>query len=396
MSDMTLLQRAFGVRPQTDPQGNPAGTDSYEQWWAQELARQKQEALMGQVQRQQPYYGQEGYTPGGVGPGGLGSNSFPSGGTKIPPAFGSYFQGWGENAPKQIEPDPDFTPRPNDREPVSLDRYDTPLTPVEERAFQAWKQRYAPNDSGYDYDLRGAFKAGLTPDPKTGHWSDRFKKPNHPTFSDQSQYAVGRDAEKAGRWVGGKFIPPYAAAIKKGMARVHEPPKDFGPEWDRGDVEPYIRGGQFDAIDKELGIPPGTSAVSDFLDTMGPDRDWRRRFDSPEEMLQGYKGWLQQQIDLSKPDRNEKHIDVTRPVVIQAASVRTATQARDVLRQANKNTVVLDGMSDYGFLSDKVIVVPGKEGSAIDPEKVLDSTSPPVLTQAMAVKVLKHLAKVVP
>lgn len=86
--------------------------------------------------------------------------------------------------------------------------YDTRLTPQEESQFQSWKQQYAPNDTGTDYDLRGAFKAGLTPDPKTGHWPDTFKKPNHPTFSNESQYAVGDAAKEAGHWQGDKFIPP--------------------------------------------------------------------------------------------------------------------------------------------------------------------------------------------
>src|SRR4051812_40288984 len=34
--------------------------------------------------------------------------------------------------------------------------YNTILTPDEETQFQAWKQQHAPQDSGEDYDLRGA------------------------------------------------------------------------------------------------------------------------------------------------------------------------------------------------------------------------------------------------
>lgn len=79
--------------------------------------------------------------------------------------------------------------------------FDTPLSPTEEAQFQQWKARYAPRDTGEDYDLRGAFKAGLTPDPVTGHWPDTFKKPNHPTFSNESQYA-GAAPGLAGSWQG--------------------------------------------------------------------------------------------------------------------------------------------------------------------------------------------------
>lgn len=87
---------------------------------------------------------------------------------------------------------------------ASAQTFDTALDSAQEAEFQTWKQKFAPNDSGQDYDLRGAFKAGLTPDPITGHWADTFKKPNHPTFSDQSQYAP---YGKPGHWEGDKFIP---------------------------------------------------------------------------------------------------------------------------------------------------------------------------------------------
>ena len=85
--------------------------------------------------------------------------------------------------------------------------YNTFLTPQEERLFEAWKRQHAPNDSGMDYDLRGAFKAGLTPDTNN-HWSDEFKKPNHPTFSEESKYSRENPQLPAGRWNGEQFIPP--------------------------------------------------------------------------------------------------------------------------------------------------------------------------------------------
>jgi len=87
-----------------------------------------------------------------------------------------------------------------------LDKYDTHLSPRDEQKFQAWKKDNAPNDSGEDYDLRGAYKEGFERDIKSGHWSDKFKKPNHPTFSDQSQYAKD-EPEKAGHWDGDTYIP---------------------------------------------------------------------------------------------------------------------------------------------------------------------------------------------
>lgn len=87
-------------------------------------------------------------------------------------------------------------------------KYDTPLSSDEAAGYAEWKKQYAPRDSGEDYDLQGAYKAGLTPDPETGHWPDTFKKPNHPTFSNESMYATGDNAAKAGHWEGNTFIPP--------------------------------------------------------------------------------------------------------------------------------------------------------------------------------------------
>ena len=95
-------------------------------------------------------------------------------------------------------------------QPVDPDKYNTVLSMDDEVKFQAWKKQYAPKDSGEDYDLRGAFKAGLTPDPKTGHWPDTYKKPNHPTFSNESKYAKDRP-DLAGHWEGpnhDKYVPP--------------------------------------------------------------------------------------------------------------------------------------------------------------------------------------------
>lgn len=95
----------------------------------------------------------------------------------------------------------------------SADAFSTKLTPEEEQAFAKWKQENAPNDSGYDYDLRGEFKSGAKKDP-TKHGPDTFKKPNHPTFSTDSRYsnaetpggvwgkdAQGRDTYTPSEWM---------------------------------------------------------------------------------------------------------------------------------------------------------------------------------------------------
>lgn len=80
--------------------------------------------------------------------------------------------------------------------------FNTVLSPGDEAKFKDWKAKYAPRDSGADYDLRGAFKAGLTP-AANGHWPDTFKKPNHDTFSNESKYAAYGNA---GHWVDGQYV----------------------------------------------------------------------------------------------------------------------------------------------------------------------------------------------
>lgn len=50
----------------------------------------------------------------------------------------------------------------------------------------------------YDYDMAGAFLDNLQSN-NNGHFSDKFKKPNHPTFSNESIYN-GVDNNFGGKW----------------------------------------------------------------------------------------------------------------------------------------------------------------------------------------------------
>jgi hypothetical protein len=81
--------------------------------------------------------------------------------------------------------------------------YDTKLTPEEERVFLQWAQeqsklagRNVLMDLG-DYDLKGYWKE-YGNEHKLGHGPDKFKKPNHPTFSNESIYS-GKEHE-GGFW----------------------------------------------------------------------------------------------------------------------------------------------------------------------------------------------------
>lgn len=85
--------------------------------------------------------------------------------------------------------------------------FETALTPQEETQFQTWRKKYVhPNDDGRDYDLRGAFKAGVMPagpeaGADAGHFPDTFKKPSHETFSDESIYS-SLTGTRPGTWTG--------------------------------------------------------------------------------------------------------------------------------------------------------------------------------------------------
>lgn len=90
--------------------------------------------------------------------------------------------------------------------------FETPLGVGESHGYKEWKRKHAPGDSGMDYDLRGAFKAGVkTRGLGTGatieHSPDTFKKPNHPSFSVESMYSTSAP-DKAGSWNGDKWLPP--------------------------------------------------------------------------------------------------------------------------------------------------------------------------------------------
>jgi hypothetical protein len=87
-----------------------------------------------------------------------------------------------------------------------MDKYDTPV--ADEKAYQSWALRQALagfNTSTVDYDMRGLFKeAGgkdLSKNASHGGFgmTDRYKKPNHPTFSNQSIYHF-KDGAVGGYW----------------------------------------------------------------------------------------------------------------------------------------------------------------------------------------------------
>lgn len=122
--------------------------------------------------------------------------------------------------------------RAPDKDPRDMtDQYNTKLTPEEEAAYQKWaaelSKKAGRDISGdtYDYDMRGAFKGGAGQSGDNGHFPDTYKKPGHPTFSDQSIYH-GVDGHEGGRWdkVDGnwRFRPGQSNLFINGADNIRE------------------------------------------------------------------------------------------------------------------------------------------------------------------------------
>lgn len=81
-------------------------------------------------------------------------------------------------------------------------KYNTELRPQELARFNNWagQQSRNPLNDRYDYDIQGWWKNNPGVNLDAGHLTDAFKKPNHPTFSDQSQYH-GVDSHQGGQWL---------------------------------------------------------------------------------------------------------------------------------------------------------------------------------------------------
>src|SRR5882724_9267047 len=87
--------------------------------------------------------------------------------------------------------------------------YNTKLPLSKVVAYRNWARKLCqyPEKGKYDYDLQGAFLANEGTS-SNGHFSDQFKKPNHPTFSDESQYH-GVDGHIGGSWTQQGYQPSF-------------------------------------------------------------------------------------------------------------------------------------------------------------------------------------------
>lgn len=100
--------------------------------------------------------------------------------------------------------------RNDDPEMLYKDKFNTPLNEDEQIEFDQWVKQESKRqdrdilmDKG-TYDVQGFWKFDRSLDNR-GHGSDKWKKPNHPKFSNESIYSDNSDI-KPGKWVGNAFI----------------------------------------------------------------------------------------------------------------------------------------------------------------------------------------------
>ncbi len=101
-----------------------------------------------------------------------------------------------------------------DPEFLYKDRYNTPLNKLQQKRFNKWVEK-ENKSQGRDilmdlgaYDVQGFWKSrDYKKRDSDGHGTDTWKKPNHPTFSNQSKYS-GIDGFYGGNWTSeGGFQP---------------------------------------------------------------------------------------------------------------------------------------------------------------------------------------------
>jgi len=104
--------------------------------------------------------------------------------------------------------------------------FNTALTPENERRFAAWatgqslrRGRDVLADSR-NYDIRGYWLNGGWNDSGTGHMPDTYKKPNHPTFSNESIYH-GTPSPYGTPWEGGSWGEGTFTPSLHMLARTH-------------------------------------------------------------------------------------------------------------------------------------------------------------------------------
>ena len=122
--------------------------------------------------------------------------------------------------------------------PSMWGEYNTPIPAEKQADYQKWlggvneKVGRDFSQDQHSYDVQGAFMSGVQPNENL-HWPDTFKKPNHPTFSTDSQYH-GEDGHLGGVWGGNNqegwsFTPGQANYEHHGVEGLQDYFKNYEP-----------------------------------------------------------------------------------------------------------------------------------------------------------------------
>ena len=91
-----------------------------------------------------------------------------------------------------------------EKDPAFADAFNTEIPPEKDQAYRKWLKKMSAikgrdvSKDMEDYDVQGYFLEFGDEALKGGHGPDKYKKPNHPTFSDESIYH-GKEFQ-GGQW----------------------------------------------------------------------------------------------------------------------------------------------------------------------------------------------------
>ena len=165
-----------------------------------------------------------------------------------------------------------------------INKYNTSLTDNEKQLYNKWKSGLPKRLQGtQDYDLQGFWKENpnFTLDAEDAHLTDKFKKPNHETFSLESQYATGKNTAYAGAWDGDNYVKPM---IKYGQPLFVK----------------YQEGGEIDTPTQDTQDAPDTESLysPDFVSPVE-----HSDFEPQESLKSGLESWIFQD-EAPIPDTN--------------------------------------------------------------------------------------------
>lgn len=185
--------------------------------------------------------------------------------------------------------------------------YNTILTPEQEREYAAWVETLPLNlRSDYDYDLRGAWLNGDLPD-ENYHMSDRWKKPWHATFSDESVYSG--DVAVGGHWYGDRFEPSALNRYVGGFRYGNWGAKSFG---DGGGIHIKKENrGKFTAAAERAGksVQAYASQILANKGNYSPTLVKRANFARNAAKWHGYGGNLYDAGGVASPDDPPRKVD---------------------------------------------------------------------------------------